>query len=329
MNRRPGRAGGMTILELLVVMTIIALMSAVTVGMIRRGDTTLTVEVNGRLVRSILRQARNSALSTGGGVMVRLDPERSIIEASPMELGGNWHFEDETGARRTTVPGSLELVEEGKMGRALKLGGGAVDLGQSVQFGGDQGLRVQLWVKAERLTDGHLLTRENGYRLSLTETGAIRAELPVGEQKDRISLETRDGLLRPGRWTRVAFGYDRIELAIEVDGVLQAFRPESRPIFEDGKPPQLSLGGGFEGLIDEVRVDVARSGVVEEIARSCDIGPGCDLIVRFDGKGRLDRRFHKQPVRIVLSGEAPEDGEEGAGKRIEEVIKVEFSGAIR
>lgn len=329
MNSTSRRTGGMTILELLVVMTLIAMMAGFTVGMIRKRDSSLTVEVNGRLVRSILRQARNSARSTGGGVMVRLDPERNLVEASPMELGGNWHFEDGTSSRRQAVSAALELVDEGMMGRAVRLSGSAVDLGSSIFYSGDQGLRLLFWIKPDRLTDGVLFLRENGYKISLDETGALRAEVSVGQQKDTVSLQTRSGLVAPGRWTRVALGYDRIEIAIEVDGVLQGFRPETRPLFQDGKPAGVSIGGGYEGLLDELRLDVARSGVLEEISTGCEVALDCDLIVRFDGKGRLDRRFHKQAARIVLLGDAPEDGEDGPGKPLEEIIRVELSGAIR
>ncbi len=325
MIRSWGREQGLTIIELLVVMGLIAVLSGIGVGMMRKRDSNLTTEVNGRLLRSILRQARNSAKTSGAGVVVRLDPEENLVEASPISLGGCWHFEDETGSRNMQIQSAVELVDDGWMGRALKLSGGSIDLGNSPFFEATQGFRLRFKLKPDAGSKGVLIKRQNGFKLTLTEEGAIRGEIIAGKQNQTVSLKTRPGLVTADRWQDVSFIYDRLEMAIEIDGVQYAAKAEHRRLFVDPKAHLLVGGDSFKGLLDELRYDVALDGKIEEFTTGVDVVAGADLIVRFDGNGRLDKRFHKKPVTLILQGDAPDEESDP----VREEIRIEFTGVIR
>ncbi len=306
-------------------MGLIAVMTGIGVGMMRKRDSNLTTEINGRLLRSILRQARNSAKVSGTGVVVRLDAEDSLVAASPIILGGCWHFEDERGARNTKIDSAVELVEEGWMGRAAKLSGSSVDLGSYSWYVATQGFRVQLWIKAEQANGGVIFLRQNSFKLTLTQEGALNGEVIVGKQNETVATKTRDGLIAVGKWHEVALSYDRLELIVEVDGVRFAVKPEQRRMFVDQKSHLILGGSGFKGLADEMRYDVALDGKVEEFSTGVDVLKEGDLLVRFDGNGRLDRRFHTKPAVIILQGDPPDDQSDP----IQERVRIEFTGAIR
>ena len=321
------RQAGMTLMELLVVMGIIAMIAGVSVGLIKKGDRGLTLEVNAKLIRSALRQARNSAIETGVGAIVRLDAENAVIESAVVENGGNWHFEDDTGSRGTTISGG-QYADGGKLGRCVELSGGEVDLGAYPWYAAVNGFRIETWIKPAEIATGTIVSRESAFKLALTEEGGLVAEFKVGEQQgDGVRLETRDGLLQADRWYRVALGYDRIQGRIEVDGVVRAQRRESRPLTRDAVSKLVigSSASGFKGLVDEMRYSVVMDAVAEALGVGADVDPEADNIIRFDGQGRLDPVFHIRPAELRLIGDAVEED----GERAVERIRVEMSGAIR
>ncbi len=324
MSSTPRHRAGFTIIELLVVMALIALLSGIGVGMMRRRDSNLTTEINGRLLRSVLREARNSAKLGGAGVLVRLNREENTIEASPLQLAGNWHFEDQFGSRRLAIPDALDLVEEGWMGRAVRLSDNQIDLGRQPFFQATEGFRLRFWVKADAGARGTLFARPGSWKMSLTDEGALEGEIFVEPQGESVQVKTRPGLLTSG-WHRLSMTYDRLELILEVDGVRYGVRKEHRVLAVEPRAHLLLGGSGFKGLVDEVRLDVALSGKVEEFSVGTDILEEGDTLIRFDGHGRLDRRFHTKPALVILQGDAPNDESEP----IREEVRIEFSGVIR
>ncbi len=318
---------GMTLLELLVVMAIIAAVTGVAVGLIKRRDKGLLLESNARLVRASLRLARNAAINSGVGSLIRLDPEDLAVEAAIVEQAGVWHFEDDRGSRGMRVDGGT-IEEGGKLGRCLEVTGGEVDLGSYPWFDAVYGFRLGFWIRLEELKGGSLASRGSVFHLSLGREGGLEAELGLGgAQPDRVRISTGPHLLAPGRWTHVALLYDGVAIRIEVDHVLRAERRESRPLVREPKA-HLALGGAGDGItarMDEVRYDAILEGEREVFSVGIDVAEDSDLLVHLDGQGRLDPRFHRRPVRLVLMTDAVEEGADPET----EVITVELSGAIR
>jgi hypothetical protein len=310
----------MTLMELLVVFGLLSVITGVGVSMMRKQDKGVMLATTARQIRANLRVARTSARKSGAGSMVRIAAGTGRIEAFPVEVGGNWHFEDDTGARGTRVAG-VPVVDGGWMGRCARLNGGALDLGSYPFFATKDGLRLSFWIKVDRAGGCELAGRDRVFHFGVRDDGAFTADVQVGEQGESVRLETRGGLLRAGEWTKVAMAYDRMELAIEVRGVVYARRSETRVLTNDA-PGHLTVGGrGFVGLIDEVRYDVIQGMGSEELPKGIGIGEDRDIVVRFDDLGRLDVRFHQQPIRIPLRALADET-------RTDQVV-VDTSGVVR
>jgi prepilin-type N-terminal cleavage/methylation domain-containing protein len=314
---------GLTLAELLVALSIVAVISGIAVGMIRRGDGGLGAEANTRLVRSTLRYARNAARDAGAGAIVTFDPESQEIAVAPVELAANFHFEDEFGSQRRRLELSGQLVDEGHLGRGLALSSGLVDLGLLGETP-VQGFRVSFWLRPEDLDKaGRVLERENTFSLSLDADGSLRVRIRVGEQGEAIQLETRPGLMTVGRWRRVDFAYDRAAITLAVDGVQQLRKPEARVLFRDKKARLLLGSGGVSATMDTLRYWVVSEGETRRLGSGVEIEASGPITVAFDGEGRLNPAVHSGPVEIALR--FPSEEPEG----ILQTLRVEKSGVVR
>lgn len=314
-----------TIVELLVVMGLMAVLAGITVGMLRKQDRGLIVEANARLVRSAFRLARSSARGSGSGALVRIDAEANTVATYPVEVAGNWHFEDFTGGRNRAVTHTGDIVDKGLLGRCLSLAGGSVDLGTSPMFNPSEGFRFSLWVAPETPGGVDLVRKENGFRLFLNEEGGLRAWLRVGSQAESVEASTRPGVVRAGAWSKVTLSYDRVALSVAVNDVVYAERNETRRVYSDTSG-RLQIGGGqggFKGLVDEARMDVISFGETDNVSPRIEFTEGSSLVARFDGRGRLDRRFHKEAVVVRMRVDETEEEEK------EITIRIELSGVIR
>ena len=80
----------------------------------------------------------------------------------------------------------------------------------------------------------------------------------------------------------------------------------------------LVLGNGFSGVIDEVVYKTVSELDPFEIDRVVDVNLNYPRTVRFNQEGRLNERFHTEPVLIPLSHE---------GRTV--TITVDMAGVIR
>lgn len=290
--------GGMTLIEVLVVLTLIGAISAFGVAMMRKQDKGLMLDTGSRVIRSSLRIARNSARKSGSGAIVRISPEDRSIQAFPVDIAGNWHFEDDTGAYGRRIQGGVPIIEGGFLGKCAKSQGAAIDLGDYPNYDSRDGFRFSVWLKIDRPASGTIVSRAKSFRLGMNEGGALTAELQVGDQNESLRMETRPGIVTPGKWMQVAIAYDRVEFTIEAQNVVFARQLESRPTAR--AQGNLILGGGVPGAFDEARFDVVVAEQEETLKGRVAIDAKEDIIVRFDSDGRLDRRRHSKPVRVKL-----------------------------
>ena len=118
-------------IELLVVMGIMAVMAGITaasfVGVTRRASR----EGARENIMDVLRQARVSAVDTGRGAVVRIDPAANSIYGIATNVIGAWHFEEVNGdqlhARRAALTTARSTVGttlvSGKLGLAFHFNG--------------------------------------------------------------------------------------------------------------------------------------------------------------------------------------------------------------
>jgi len=88
------RARGFTLVELLVVMAIAAIMSTLTVLSFVSVGRQSSREGAAQNVSGILRQARLSAVDSGRGAVVRINPAQRTLYGLARKVIGAWHFED-------------------------------------------------------------------------------------------------------------------------------------------------------------------------------------------------------------------------------------------
>lgn len=176
------------------------------------------------------------------------------------------------------LPDGVQKVDDGRLGRALRLTG---ETGLKIVLGEKGGGHVmEGWFKPDALPDQPvclLASRTDGGRLLLHPDGRIEVRRPAGERKELVSIKS-DRPIKPGRWTHVAaylFKFKHIEggrgrrmelrLGFNADVVARkpgkfgipgnwahGFTLAERGLFYIGMNPDGEQV--YQGLVDQVRV---------------------------------------------------------------------------
>ena len=153
-----------------------------------------------------------------------------------------------------------------------------------------------------------ILEKAGSYFLGMAPDGSL--EGAIGEYRKR----TAPGVVLPARWEHVALRFDAGGLELSVDGVPREAEAVGRDggALREAKPtvplvaPVTASGvtissptRSFPGAIDEVKLSGGVEPLVFRYADSEQI-LGWKKVIHFDGRGRLDPKFHPEPVRMVL-----------------------------
>jgi hypothetical protein len=116
-------------------------------------------------------------------------------------------------------------------------------------------------------------------------------------------VKSTDYHIVPGRWTKVAFAWDRYSTRLLVDDCLVGIGPGGRPPLSDFP---LLIGhetASLEGLVDEARVMSAAPGNALQLPLSYTIKHNATPwnAVFFAPDGSLDMRYHAGPISITLT----------------------------
>ena len=180
----------------------------------------------------------------------------------------HWHFDEGTG----TVAHDVDGANHGTLGDgdAAKtptwsfgcglLFDGVDDLvkvpdSDSLDIGGDE-LTVAAWVNPHSAQIGPLvkkINRTHGYRISLTDTGALRFALRQNGQEHTVTSTTT---LPLHQWTHVAARYDGAQLRIFINGTIDtattamtgALTATDAPLFIGGERTH------FHGYLDDLSI---------------------------------------------------------------------------
>ncbi|MHC4662975.1 MAG: pilus assembly FimT family protein [Planctomycetota bacterium] len=231
-----------TLMELLVVMSLIMVLLGLGVGMFMRLRKSYAFPAEVSLLRTVIRKARNFALTKGVGATVVIDPWRNEARACGIRTSGYWSFDTETAGGAGPAAsgaygydGTLSGVNwiYGAFGGAYDFPDGAdayievEDPGAGI-FDDVTGIHISLWVKpadlkaimaSEEGEDGEpveevdlapftLIAKQPSYCLSILEDFSL--EFSVSSEHNRI--RTRPGIVFPNRWNKIEVTYDgRIE----------------------------------------------------------------------------------------------------------------------
>ena len=293
-------------IEMLVVFAIMALMLALSAG------TYVSIERSNKAQAAVsafdvaLRQARNAAVSANAPAFVVIDDHRIVPWV--YKTVGLWHFEDRdsygrsSGAFHEAVMRGAELVNEGKIGKAAKLNPKSwIDVGSSPDFDLEDGGFLEIYVRSgvhKFSSEQFIFQKQGAYSFSVGAGGVLSGN--AGNH----TLKTPTYRLTPGRWTKLAFAWDRLATRIFADDAVVAIGPGSAPALSDH--PLLighSESGSFIGLVDEARVMTVSAGREVPIPLQCTVTSNLApwSAVYFDSDGSLDMRYHAGPLSVTFT----------------------------
>ncbi len=320
MRQDPAKKRGLTLIELLIVMGLLAVMMGVGVGVIASLDIG-SYGASG-LVRGSLRSAKQWAMSRQAPARVRIDPQAGRIAAEGLAVIGTWHFEDVPPKGAFGLDGRLlgvELTPDGYLGKALQLSSDVRDGGYSVPVQDDPafdlrgGFQIQVVLRPEGQRRGRVLTLDKSVKLEVTRhygmivtVGTQRYDEETGKEigAGNAVLTTPDYVLEPDRWNRVLISYDRTRFAAEVEGIEVAFLDEDGEVLP--VKSEMLIGGGqrpWSGSVDNLVISAV--GAQEEVF----LPPGVSFPedtpreIVFDAGGGLDRGTHSEPVVLQVEYE--------------------------
>lgn len=314
---------GLTLLELLLVMILMALLFGAGMGSIASLDLGRRQALG--LVQSTLSAARNTALLRRAPARVEFEVGGNRMTACAMSVVGTWHFED-AGLRGAfgldAQAAGPKLVDDGYLGKALSFTGGEapkleVDVMRDPAYRFEAGFALELALRPEGSRACSVVDVGRAFGLQMTGTGALRAWfLPLQETQgggsrpgNHVVVESPPGSLTAGRWSRVRVHYDRRSLKLEVDGELVAELADDTPVY--ALCGMLVVGSAertLQASVDSLVISTWAASESTQLPEGVTFGPETPARVAFDAEGRLERAEHEGDVQIDLI--YPEQGSE-------------------
>jgi len=154
---------------------------------------------------------------------------------------------------------------------AFNRDGGRVVIPDSDQLDTDDAFTLSAWVIStdDRTSHGQIIskwqdtTREGDYTLSMTNAGKLRLTVARNLVHTRQDHMYSNKCVPTGRWAHVAATFDRGEMKLYINGILDADKKSTRIKYTDWREYEhddISIGAlwdgtlGFHGAIDEVRI---------------------------------------------------------------------------
>jgi type II secretory pathway pseudopilin PulG len=294
--------GGITLLELLIVIVIFALMLGLAVYFLQNADKDLGVAASANAVASLLRAAHQQARGSSAPAWVVLNTPRNTAHLLTKETVGEWHLEDppETGAfgKNARISGGTPVP--GRVGKALQLGGsGTIHCGEVPVYAPDQGVAVELWVLRKAARRGVLATIGEQVELVAEADGRVGGRvggLTVSSGAVRVPLDSwcHVQLVYSGRDLRLFLNRAPVDLkAGKVD-----WTANSPLVVGDSR-------SGVSGIVDEIRLSLIvprepvslGSQTAFEFPAGFVVPPDGEVVIGFDPEGRLDAA---QPFRFAI-----------------------------
>ncbi len=313
-RRAPRR--GTTLLELMLVLTIVGLVFGIGFGLLTSLDLGQRAAVG--IVQNVLRAARNTAIASDAPALVRFDLEQGQLTAEALQVVGTWHFEEPTLRGAFDLTGSLEgakIVPAGFIGGALSFEdsprGSTASIGVTHLPSYDiaNGFAIELAVYLSDEPAGRVVDLGGAAGIDVVDAGALEAwfvqRVVRGDDQDAaggaIVVRSAPGLARPGRWIRLRASYDRRVFRMSADGVPVAELEVDAPVWNVEGPLQLSDGRRFfAGKIDNLVIRAVGAEEVVQLPGEVRFAAGTPREIRFAPGGSLDREVHQEPVVIQL-----------------------------
>ena len=309
----PTAQSGLTLLELLLVLGILAVVLGSGLGafaVLEAGP-----EQARSSVKSVVRRAASAAVERGDGARVRIDRKSGRLWTESFFAVGTWHFEGDLrgafGLRGEARDASFD--PDGWVGSAVLFEGRpnstvGIPVRQDPGFDPRLGFAVDCAVRREGEAGGRVLDLGGVIAIELGGAGDVRGRFTpandASEGRSRggaVTVQSPPGLVPPGRWTRLGLRFDGRRLSLSIEGVVvEVLEVEGTVAALEGPLVLSDPKRPFTGAVDRLVVRVlVRSEEVElpDGVRFAEDGP--EEIV-FDAGGRLDRMLHQGSVTIPL-----------------------------
>ncbi len=322
---------GFTLVELLVVMSLITVLMGIGVGFLaRRGDD---LDIALAAVRDQVRAARISAVSRHAPTEVRIYPRTddasAKIRARVLQPVGHWHMEQSTSL--DDDPGSQTVVTgevvPGRFGMARRhdFAGRLPILRVPIEgrafWSLHDGFALRLDLRLEERAETAVASLGTGFRLMLDEHSVPTVRLVLTEGGERagpvVNLQGQQQL-ELGVWHTLELIHTGSEILLQVDGVPVDREQASLPILQTGQDDFIVSDPDQPvfGVVDSVAVWAYAFAETQDLPGPVEIASERDLIA-FDRDGNL-----VESVRFVLtSGEEEREYRIGPGGVVGEVLR--------
>ena len=332
MRRTATKPDGFTLMELLIVFSIMAVLFGLSIGAFARISRGSLLDANELAVRAALLRSRINARTKAtltSVTVVPADIKRGIpalLRSAYTVTAGSWHFEEASGKtlggkNRWAMLRSVTRGDEGTVGRcAMFNGGGTIvsephaDLDPTHGFSFSMDLMV-----APENSGAKLFSYGDTFSLQLGEKGDLIGFVTLDAENEEVRLQTGPDVIEPDAWTRVALIFDGLELMVVSHNVIEARKKVSSPLRRPKAQERLTIGSGdLKGRVDEVLYQTMIFEEDEQLDPDIDFQIQPPVTVRFDVDGRLDPRVHSGHVVIPMTME---------DERV--IITVKAGGVIR
>ncbi|HPD13415.1 MAG TPA: prepilin-type N-terminal cleavage/methylation domain-containing protein [Planctomycetota bacterium] len=231
----------MTLVELLVAMSVVAILMLGGVGVYWRMNRGFALQAATSSIETVLRAARHAAIHERGPAVVVAEPRADepkqigLLYALSRQTVSHWHFESPSQFAGSKVLGALgqeatatgsPTPAPGRIGTALLLDGATTSLQVTSPYldGLREGVFIEayVWPDAAGLSSGAILPiackdarAASSYRLELVYDGdntfslqgAVRVDL--GGSAHELTVASREVPIPAGEWTHVGLAYAR------------------------------------------------------------------------------------------------------------------------
>lgn len=290
---------GFTLLELLVVCTIISMLLGISSAFLTQYNKRLALSSASKQTSLTIREAKNFALEARAPSLVEINKSAGTILVQGEKIVGYWHLEDLTSTGAFGLDAQIDKgkLVAGKIGQGIEFRGqGGINCGECNRFGYYDKFVLSLWI------------------FPYTATLGVESTLwKMGEYSLHLSLDNTLYFMKKGSKNKFDFFpplYSWTHLRVEKrDKLLFVYANQKfigtvflgEPFLLTQEP--LIWAEKFYGKIDEISLSAIS--IVEEYSLPERISfKEAPAKIEFDYEGNLNPRKHLVPLSIVLFDES-------------------------